>query len=655
MYDSSVNHSSNVLSKSQFITRFLDKQQATLRSIILPFVVTTDASDFDVGAVLEQDKGKGLQPIAYFSKKLLPAETRYSVHEIELLAIVCALQHWRHFLYRRQFTIYSDHKALIHWKTQPKLNNRQVRWSELLADYNYTIVYKPGKDNQVADCLSRNPAHALNNNVTTVSTDDIPGQIKAAASSDTEYMELMSGQRRKDGMHVKDGLLYLHDRLVIPNSATALQTQILSELHETKTAGHCGVAKTIDLVTRSFYWRNISASVTEFVSSCISCQRSKASNQQPAGLLHPLPIPEERFSTVTMDFIGPLQLTKGGHNMIITVVDKLSKRVYFIPSNTNATAARVASLFFDHVVRFQGLPTTIISDRDTRFTSIFWKALWAQLGTTLRFSTAFHPQTDGQTERMNRVVEDIYLRAFVSFKQDNWDQYLTTAELAYNNSKHASTGFSPFFLTYGQHPRLPVTAAIDTTSEPAENMLEKLYTAIDTAHSNLKQAQQSQKHYADQHRRDISYSIGDRVLLKTDNLRSDHPAPKLAPKYIGPFVITAKINDVAYALQLPDNMRFHNKFHISKLKPYIESDSFPTRTQQPDTQPPPHLLEDGESAWEVEEILRKRMRTYGRGRPRAQYLTKWKGYSHENNTWEPKSSFRLCPEIIEDFEQQSAA
>lgn len=623
------------------------------------FIVNTDASDIGVGAVLQQvDSTGNLRPCAYFSKKLLPAETRYPTHDQEMLALILALKHWRHFLYRSPFIIRTDHAALTHFHQQPHLNKRQLRWIETLADYNFTIEYQRGVTNVVADLLSRNPyyddgSRLTLNNISTGSGIALLNEVREAGKRDKEYCELVTGELRKDGFTVRDNLVYYHQRLVIPDSAVEIQSKVLSECHETSLAGHYGIAKTTELLTRTMYWKNMNDSVKIFVQSCSQCQRNKASNQLPSGLLQPIPTPERRWDTVTIDFIGPLPLTKKGNNSIITIVDKTTKMVHFISTTTSATAPVVASLFIDNVVRLHGLPTTIISDRDVRFTAQFWKSLWSQLGTRLALSTSFHPETDGQSERANRTVEQ-YLRSFVNYHQNNWDTLLTSAEISYNNSVQLSTGFTPYFLNSGQHPRFPVTSAIiETSNESAEKMIEKLYITLDQCQANLAKAQQKQKKHADVHRSDVSFNINDKVLLRSDNLSHDSLISKLSPKYIGPFKIIEKINDVAYRLQLPDSMnRIHNSFHVSRLKKFNESNDvrFPSRLLPDASLPPPEIINQNHNElWEVETILKKRIRRYGRG-SRVEYLIKWKGYPHEHNSWEPVSGLTMCKEAVEQFE-----
>ena len=252
-----------------------------------------------------------------------------------------------------------------------------------------------------------------------------------------------------------------------------------------------------------------------------------------------------------MGLITALPKTKRGHDAILVVVDKLSKMAHFVATHTSVTAPELARLFYSEVVRHHGIPLSIISDRDARFTSNFWRSLWQQTGTKLAMSTSYHPETDGQTERMNRTLEDM-LRSYTNYEQNDWDDKLVPAEIAYNNSVQASTGYSPYFLNYGQHPNLPIVSAIPkdkmSSNPTANDLMADVTEAIQKAKQNIQAAQQRQSHYANEKRREVVFKKGDVVLLSTANLRTDGRAPKLTPKFIGPFTITRVINDVAYEL-----------------------------------------------------------------------------------------------------------
>src|SRR3954465_4667867 len=358
-------------------------------------------------------------------------------------------------------------------------------------------------------------------------------------------------------------------------------------------------------------------------------------------MLKPLPIPDKKWDVVTMDFITQLPLTKNGHDAIFVVVDKLSKTIKAIPTVTTVTAPEVADLFFHHIFRHFGLPSIIISDRDARFTGKFWQTLWAQLGTKLAMSTAFHPQTDGQTERANQVLEQV-LQNYTTYEQDNWDKLLPFAEFTYNNLVNTSTGFSPFHVLYGQEVNTWSTIVHATNNPEAITKTDEVTDIIESVKKNLTAAQETQATNYNKHHRDVQFDVGDKVLLSTKNLKlaalALSPSRKFLPRFVGPFIVTSKISSVAYKLDLPATMRIHSTFHVSLLKPYTASNIFPRPTP-----PPPDIIDDGEE-YEVERIIAERKR-YNR----SEFLVKWKGYPDSDNTWEPRHNLDNAKRTLEEF------
>ena len=655
----------------------------------LPYVVHTDASGFGVGAVLQQDQGKGLQPIAYLSHKMKPAETRYPVHEQELLAIIHALSSWRHYLSGRKFTVKTDHKSLQYFKTQPQLSGRQSRWKDVIANFDFEIEYIDGKSNFVADGLSRRADHQHSSSLLAVNSVHSPGpvvvarkhnsellnlifhqdtnivssvsssspdsslleSIRAAASADPSYQAVLDRRRtRRDPAVIKDGYVLIGGRIYVPNDLS-LQTRILQECHDSPLGGHLGKEKTIEQVKRRFYWPGMDAVIQRYVTSCDACQRNKPSQQAPMGLLKPLPIPTRPWQQVSMDLITALPRSRSGNDAIVVFVDKLTKMVHYAATVTQVTAPQLATIFLREVVRLHGVPESILSDRDPRFTAHFWRAFWSQLGTTLTMSTAYHPQTDGQTERANRTLEEM-LRSRINFRQTDWDEHLAAAELAVNSSVQSSTGFSPFYLNTGQEVRVPLDQAIAGLRPPsnpeAAARISRLQQDLDLARKHIEQAQRRQAKYADQHRREREFAVGDQVLLSTEHLRmvgADTRTPKFSFKYLGPFRIKRIVNANAYELDLPVQLRIHPVFNVNRLKSYRDGSAFPDRPR-PDTRPPPEItLADGAEQYEIENIMARR----GRG-ARCQYLVKWKGYPEWEATWEKSSALASAPEAVAEFE-----
>ncbi|KAJ9528536.1 hypothetical protein QJQ45_020487 [Haematococcus lacustris] len=606
----------------------------------LPFTVKTDASLFAIGAVLtQQDSSDAEYVVAYESRKLDPAQVNYPAHERELLAVLHALTTWRHYLLGRPFIVETDNSATTHVLTQSNLTGRQMRWTQRLAEFDITFVHKAGKHHTVPDALSRRPDHQL----TALSIVDPDPSFFSTfdrhAPEDLAYQAALSqalsppSPSSPTHLQVIEGRLYTTStppRLYIPSSP--LRAQLLHEAHDAHTAAHLGRAKTLERLQRHFYWPQMQKTVQEYVRTCDKCQRNKATNQLP-GLLQPLPIPSRNWQQVSMDFIGPLPATPRGHTMIFTIVDKLSKMIHLIPTTTTATAHDTARLFFDHIFKHHGLPEAIISDRDPKFTSDFWTSLFHLTGTRLLLSSAYHPQTDGQTERANRTVEDM-LRPYVKDHKTDWDQHLAAVEFAYNSSEHVGTGFTPFYLNYGLQPTTPSALLLPpptlVPSQAAEDFVTSMRNNLTAARSALQRSIDTQKLHADQHRRHEEFEVGDLVLLSCANLNLQTAvnSTKLQPRFVGPFKVLAKHSPVSYKLDLPSSMRILPTFHISRLRHYLSSSSFPERTVE--LQPSPVII-DGEAYFTVEAILGRR---WNDAQHAFQYLIKWAGYDDSFNSWE---------------------
>jgi transposase InsO family protein len=434
---------------------FVDLKRAITTAPVLvapdpdkPFVVVTDASGVALGAVLMQDQGKGLQPLCFASRKLCDAETRYPTHERELLGIVYALKQWRHYLLNAvRSVVYTDHHPLKYFETQPKLSLRQARWMELLQEYNVYLDYLPGKANVVADALSRRPDY-LNILIAENSTDsqvetvvlneELIKRIKDAYGLTDESKQIMDTVAHSSTSPYKEenGLYYKNDRVYVPEDE-ALRQLIVSEHHDSVLSGHLGQDKTLELVQRSFFWPFMELYVRYYVETCPVCALSKNENKKPAGLHQPFRIPEKNWQVVSLDYVTGLPKTERGNDCMLVLVDKLSKFLVILPTTTQVTAMETARLYFDHIVCEHGLQEVLISDRDPRFTSEFWTELHKLLGTKLNISTAYRPQTDGQTERANRTIEEM-LRSYCMDNQKDWDLYVKPVAFAYNNSKNSS-------------------------------------------------------------------------------------------------------------------------------------------------------------------------------------------------------------------------
>jgi transposase InsO family protein len=364
-----------------------------------------------------------------------------------------------------------------------------------------------------------------------------------------------------------------------------------------------------------------------------------------------LPIPEKKFHDVSMDFITKLPTTQSGHDGILVIVDRLTKYAVFIAVKSakkqDVPAAHItADLFIQHWVRHFGTPLSIVSDRDTQFTSKFWKRTFELLGTKLKYSTAYHPQTDGQTERTNRTLEEM-LRCYIDKQHETWDELLLHAEIAYNSSKHASTQHSPYSLVYGEqrrHPADTMAEQVSATRAPAaDKLVHNMNDMIEDAKQHLVKAQSKYAKYANKHRRSIEFNVGEYVWISTDHLRLQGEGnSKLKYKYAGPFKILKKVNSAAYELQLPANSKMHPVVNVNRLRRFNPRLNRFADDEGNDIQPPPDLI-DEEEEYEVETLLKY-------DEEAKQFLVKWKGWSNYHNTWEDRSMLqRHAAAMIDEY------
>ncbi|GJV92325.1 putative nucleotidyltransferase, ribonuclease H [Tanacetum coccineum] len=522
------------------------------------FQIYSDASKKGLGCVLMQH-GK---VIAYASRQLKPYEVNYPTHDLELAAVVFALKIWRHYLYGEACDIFTDHKSLKYIFTQRELNMRQRRWLELLKDYDTNIQYHPGKANVVADALSRKSGmiacfdsiilHDLERLDVELCVRGSGGywasmriesnlmlQIKEAQRDDGELWAIV--QNVEDGKHTEfsvddDGVVWFEDRLCVPNDQ-ALREKVMTEAHSSPFTIHPSLTKMYRDLKQYFWWNGMKQDVATFVSKCMTCQQVKIEHQRASGLLQPLEIPMWKWDEISMDFVTGLPTTQKRHDAIWVVVDRLTKSAHFLPIRKNYGISKLAEIFRQEIVRLHGTPTSIVSDRDPKFTSRFWKGLQKAWGTRLKFSTAFHPQTDGQSERTIQTLEDM-LRACALEWTGSWDEYLCLVEFAYNNSWHASIKAAPFELLYGRKCRAPI--CWDEVGErliEGPELIEITNEKVAVAKEKLKEARSRQKSYADKHRRDLEFQVGDRVFLKVSPFRGVKRfgiKGKLSPRFIGP-------------------------------------------------------------------------------------------------------------------------
>ncbi|WVZ49882.1 hypothetical protein U9M48_001205 [Paspalum notatum var. saurae] len=358
----------------------------------------------------------------------------------------------------------------------------------------------------------------------------------------------------------ENGTLLFKNRICVPKTEKT-QEIILEEAHNSTNSIHPGSTKMyLDLKT-DYWWKGMKADIAKYVARCDICQRVKAEHQKPAGLLQPLPIPMWKWDEIGMDFVTGLPITPRGNDAIWVIVDRVTKITHFLPVRTSYNGAKLAKLYIENVVKLHGVPRRIVSDRGTQFTSRFWKSLQEALGTNLDFRSTYHPQTDGQTERVNQIMEDM-LRACVLTYGTNWEASLPFAEFSYNNGCQASLGMTPFETLYGRKCRTPLMwSEGGEQSLVGSALIKEVEEKVAVVSARLKEAQ-SRKW-------EISFEVGDSVYLKVSPIRGTRRFQvrgKLAPRYIGPYKITQRVRKIAYKLQLPESMSdIHDVFHLSQL------------------------------------------------------------------------------------------
>ncbi|KAL5544124.1 hypothetical protein UlMin_007908 [Ulmus minor] len=546
----------------------LKKRLTSAPILVLP----TDVTDFTVYCDASRI-GLGAvlmqngRVIAYASRQLKVHEKNYPTHDLELAAVVFALKIWRHYLYGARCQIFTDHKSLKYIFTQKELNMRQRRWLELVKDYDCEILYHPGK----ANCWKE---------------------------------QVLEGKNVEFSV-TTDGILHYKGRLCIPNDAE-LKEQLLSEAHATPYSVHPGATKMYQDLKERFWWSGMKKEVAEYVAKCLICQKVKAEHQRPGGELQPLDIPEWKWDQITMDFVVGLPRTAKGHDAIW----------------------QLAALYVQEIVRLHGVPKSIVSDRDARFTSKFWKSVQRAMGTSLNFSTAFHPQTDGQSERTIQILEDM-LRACVLDFKGTWNRYLPLIEFSYNNSYQATIGMAPYEALYGRR---------------SPEFVEDTTQAVKKIQTRMKSAQSRQKSYADKRRRPLEFQVRDSVFLKVSPFKGVirfGKRGKLNPRYIGPYEILERVGKTAYRLALPPNLAsVHNVFHVSMLKKYVSDKSHVLE------QEPIEIHEDLSFEEKPMQILDYKIKTLrNKDIPLVKVL--WRNQKTEEATWEREDEMRTSyPELF---------
>ena len=346
-----------------------------------------------------------------------------------------------------------------------------------------------------------------------------------------------------------------------------LKAEIIRLHHDTPVGGHGGQWKTVELVTRNFWWPGVAKEVKRYVEGCDAYQQNKNHTEQPAGKLMPNSIPEKPWMHILADFITKLPLAQG-YDSILVVVDRLTKMVYFISTTEKTSAEGLARLFRDNVWKLHGLPKSIILDRGPQFAAGLMRELNEMLEIKSKLLTAFHSQTDRQMERVNQELEQ-YLRMFIDHRQEQWPEWLGMVEFAYNNKVHSSTRMSSFKANYGQDPRMGFEERKKGKYERAEKFVEKMKKIQEEAKAALRQAQEDMRKYADKKRSDADeYKVGDLVMLSTKDLKYQmvgRRTEKLTERFVGPYRVKEIISSNAVKLELPSTVKIHPVVNVSRV------------------------------------------------------------------------------------------
>eukprot|EP00736_Rhodelphis_marinus_P005164 Rmarinus@m.14175 len=658
----------------------------------------------------ENRKEKKIEkPVGYACEPLSEEESRKGAYEREGLAVMFALRTFGMYLRSRPFILRTDQKALTYLFNQSKPSDRVQGWLNTMSEFNFEfdLEYIKGKENVVADALSRRPDLAIRTiracRLRIESEDDTRTEIKREQIRAPEFIEIFRALRKilgpMDRYTVKE--LDIRDKYVIQNELLyrkevgayeccklllciprTMRKTILEECHNTLISGHLGGDKTYHRAKQSVYWIGMKIDILDYVNRCVYCKGGKPESGKTRGLLQPLPIPEGPWRSISMDFIVGLPEV-GEYSGIMTVVDRFTKSARFVPMTTREDGGDVAELLFIHVISEKGFPSDIVSDRDPRFTGEVWQGLMKRAQTKLRMSTAHHPQTDGQTERMNRTLEEMLRVTLLENHNMDWVKLLPSIKLAYNSAKQSSTGMSPMEAEMGIKPNMPLQLVVGNENGNKELPLNSLVGLELDDHlyrqnkiqlavqRNLLKAQSIQKEYADRKRVFEQFKVGDKVMVSSRNIRAvGKGVTKLQEKFYGPCVVERVVSPLAYQIQLPQALRYrHPVFPLSLLRRVDPTDKPP---RVPGTEPAPGISfspaepkrrgrrstgsnaknlgndEEDDTIYEIDRIVGREWRD-----GTLKYEVVWSGYDEKDTTWEPARSFvgETAKEILENYER----
>ena len=657
-----------------------------------PFILQTDASAECIGSVLSQN-GK---IVDCFSHKLNEHQLNYDIRDKELLAVVMSLDRWDHYCSNTTVTVYTDHQSLKYIDTMkvsaPKQQRQRVIrwWADILCRYNLTWIYKPGQFHIAPDALSRMYCvdRVLVDSVTTTSavggadgldgeesskclqaqvvvqpSDELLAKLIENYGEDPDWKPFLEAKTGTipaptNGMHKlrfertrldeTTGMLYYRsskdadERLVIPKGD--VRNMLLHEHHTADISGHLNFKRQKLQLSRRYWWQGLHRDLAEFCKSCEQCQRNKAATRRMRAPLRPLDVPKEPWTHLTFDFMTGLPKSST-YDAIFVVVDRLTKSVVLEPCTKKIDAKKTAELFMTRVFKRFGMPINIVSDRGPQFVARFFTQLFKALGTKLSPSTASHPQTDGLTERYNRVVIET-LRCLINKDGDRWHEKLHLVEFAINNTVHSTLQQTPFYLNFGRHPKV----ATDLLSgdieieKSAQDRAEEILTTIRSAADLMALEQEKQAERVDSNKKFDTFEVGEYVLVAAAKIRPpperDKFTSKLHARYIGPYQVGERIGNNAYRIRLPKNIRAHSVINVEFLRKYKKPEGF-GRTFQP----PPLFNDKHGEFFEPEKIIKHK----GSGKA-LRFLVRWKGWSPDKDTWEPPGNLMdYAQRLIDDY------
>ena len=552
----------------------------------LPFMISTDASNEGLGAVLKQKINGHERVIAFTSKSLSKAEHNYSATHKECLAVIFAIQKFRPYLYGNKFTIVTDHCSLCSLMRVKNPNGRLARWSIQLQEFDFDIEYKSGKKHLDADALSRNPVTESDDSdpLFVLSVEGVES-LKTAQENDPWMKELLpyirdptlrgnrTKRRQSRAFFIDENNLVnrrvkgpggFHLTLFVPKGE--LRKEILYNMHDEVTAGHLGLKKTWDRIKLKYFWPKMFADVQNYVLSCESCNKIKVCHSGAQGLMQPLPPTLIPFERIGLDKLGPFPRSLDNNVHIFVATDYCTKLAIACPV-PNGTAQEAAKFLLENVILKFGPPKTILTDRGREFCNETFDSLAKLYRSERKTTSAYHPQTNGLTERFNGTLSTM-MSHYVNDQHTDWDRFLPHLLFAYNSSVHETTGYSPLYLLLGYQP----STIHDITLNPISNLDKKDYNFENIIYSSKAReiaafrnqvAQDKRKNDFDDSRREITFSPGDLVWLRTPN-RKVGKSEKLLPQFKGPFKIIAQTAPNDYEIEGPREKR--DIVNVERLK-----------------------------------------------------------------------------------------